>query len=404
MVCGSSLFSQVLKLIDRREFRAAVKKHGTERYSKGFSSWDQCVAMLFCQLAQCHSLREICCGLASSTGKLKHLGLESAPKRSTLSYANANRSWELYETLFHSLLRRFQDEFRGTKKFRFKNKLYSLDGSLIRLCASAFPWAEYMRTKGAVKLHLLLDHDGYLPAFASVTVANESELAIARSLELPPGSIITMDRGYFDYALFRKWDDSGIRFVTRILVDNRYDVLRERELPGSSGVLADEEIRFTSKHSQKKGAPERLRLVTVWDEQNEKRVRLLTNHMGLSATTISQIYRDRWQIELFFRTLKQNMRVKSFVGTNANALQTQIWTALIGILVLKYMQHKSRQGWSMSNLAAMLRMNLVAYKDMWEWLDDPIQNPAIRAGPIEATLPFPNLDSRRGQPGLGTAK
>lgn len=183
MVCGSSLFSQSLGLVDRQRFRSAVRKHETERYSKGFSSWDQFVSMLFGQFAQCQSLREICCGLAGSVGKLQHFGMEGGPKRSTLAYANKHRSWRLYESVFHSLLKSFQGELRGTKKFRFRNKLYSLDGSLIDLCATAFPWAKYSRTKGAVKLHLLLDHDGYLPVLANIDSDRTAEVKVARTLE-----------------------------------------------------------------------------------------------------------------------------------------------------------------------------------------------------------------------------
>jgi hypothetical protein len=212
----SSMFSQILKLFPRLEFEEAVKRHRTERHARGFSSWDQFVAMLFCQLGRAHSLREICSGLASCEGKLNHLAMTAAPSRSTLSYANAHRPWELYQEVFYRLLDRCRPLAEGRRKFRFKNKLVSLDSSVIDLCATLFDWAKFRRTKGAVKLHLLLDHDGYLPSVVVLTEGRCHDVRIARQLKFDDGTIVVIDRGYVDYAWFGRLTAQGVFFVTRM--------------------------------------------------------------------------------------------------------------------------------------------------------------------------------------------
>ena len=230
-----SIFSQVLKLFSRGEFEKAVKEHKAERHARGFTSWGQFVAMLFCQLGRAHSLREICGGLACCEGQLKHLGVPVAPKKSTLAYANENRPWELYQTVFEQTLFKCQELVRsqgGRKKFRFKNKLMSLDGSIIDLSVSMFDWAKFRRTKGAIKLHLLLDHDGYLPSFAVVTEGKTSEIKVARTLRFAPGTILAIDRGYIDYEWFRELTQEEVYFVTRMKDNAVYEV--KEELRGSA--------------------------------------------------------------------------------------------------------------------------------------------------------------------------
>jgi len=366
----SSVFSQILQIFSRQDFTRAVMETGAERHAKGFTCWDQFVAMVFCQLGQAKSLREICGGLASCLGKLKHLGVQSAPNRSTLSYANEHRPWRLYEHVFYQLLDRCQSLADGKKKFRFKNKLFSLDATVIKLCVELFDWAKYRQTKGAVKLHLLLDHDGYLPVFAHITEGCVHEVNVARDLFFPPGSILAVDRGYWDYALFSRWTDDGVSFVTRMKSNAVYGVIDELPVPQGRNILRDCTIRLESEKCRHE-----LRLVKVWDARNMKMITLLTNHLGFGATTIADVYRDRWQIEIFFKTIKQNLKIKTFVGTSPNALLTQIWTALISILILKYLKLRSSFGWSMSNLVAMLRYNLFTYRNLWEWIDRPYEPP-----------------------------
>lgn len=391
MMRSTSLFSQLLSLFDRGIFTSLVRKHRAERYSKGFSCWEQFVAMLFCQLAQAKSLREICGGLACTLGKLRHLGIEEAPNKSTLSYANGHRPWELYRDLFYQTLDVCKKAFPGIKKkFRFKNKLLSLDSTTISLCLSIFPWADFRRTKGGVKLHLLLDHDGYLPTFAVIGKARQHDSQIASHIPLAKGSIVAMDRAYNDYRLFASWSKQEVYFVTRMKSTTSYQVFMKYAPPKNSNILSDEIIRLDGQGAKKK-CPYLLRRVVVFDAQNDREIVLLSNHLDFGATTISAIYKDRWQIELFFKALKQNLRVKTFVGTSENALYIQIWTALIAMLLIKYLQFKSVFNWSLSNLVAFLRWNMFTYRDLWKWIDDPFQVPPEIPQPIQEQRLLPGL-------------
>ena len=377
----SSIFSQLLQLFPRLEFEQAVKEHQAERSTKGFSSWGQFVAMLFCQLGRAHSLREICGGLASCEGKLKHLGVPEAPKKSTLAYANERRPWELYRTVFEQTLAKCQSVVAAsgsTKKFRFKNKLVSLDSSTIDLCMSVFDWAKFRRTKGAVKLHLLLDHDGHLPSYAVITDGKKSDIRVAWGMKFAAGAVLVVDRGYNDYDWFAELTDQEVFFVTRMKDNAIYDVVERREVPDKGHVRSDEVIFFPSMAAN--GKEYFFRRVEVWDEQQQRTLVFLTNHLKFGATTIAAIYKDRWKVELFFKALKQNCKIKTFLGTSANAVHTQIWTALIAMLVLKYLQLKSTFGWSLSNLVAMLRLQLFVYRDLHAWLNAPFQAPPALEG------------------------
>jgi hypothetical protein len=379
-----SVFSQILQLFSRLDFEKAVKDTKAERHARGFASWSQFVAMLFCQLGRAKSLREICGGLACCEGKLHHLGI-TAPPRATLAYANAHRPWTLHKAVFFQLLGRCQEVAQGRRKFRFKNKLVSLDASVIDLCASLFDWAKFRRTKGAVKLHLLLDHEGYLPTYAVITEGKQHEVTVAKTLSFAPGTILVMDRGYVDYAWFATLTRQGVFFVTRLKDNAVYTVVGTRELPVKRGIVHDELIELAGTGAAAK-CPYPLRRVEVEDLDTGDTLVFLTNHLTFGATTIAQIYKDRWQIELLFKALKQNLKVKTFVGTSANALHTQIWTALIALLLLKYLQLKSTFGWSLSNLVALLQFQLFTHRDLWAWLNEPFTGPPVSAGAEQLVL------------------
>jgi len=372
----SSIFVQILQIFSKKDFYRAVIETRAERGAKGFTCWQQFVAMIFCQLGRAQSLREISGGLASCLGKLKHLGIDSAPNRSTLSYANEHRPWQLYQKVFYAFLDQCKPLVKGKQKFRFKSKLFSLDATTIELCASLFDWAKFRTTKGAVKLHLLLDHEGYLPVFAHITEGKTHEVNIARGLHIPKGSIVAIDRGYIDYALFGRWTQDGVFFVTRQKDNADYIVIEEKSIPQNRNILKDQIIELSGFYSRQK-CPYPLRRIEVWDEENERTLVLLTNHLSFGSTTIAAIYKDRWQIEIFFKTIKQNLKIKTFVGTSPNALMIQIWTALIAILILKYLKFRSTFGWSLSNLAAMLRYNLFTYRNLWEWIHNPYEPPSV---------------------------
>lgn len=386
MVAVASCFAQMLALIDRTAFARAVREHHAERGAKGFSCWDQFVAMLFCQMGAANSLREICGGLATALGKLVHLGLRRAPSRSTLAYANAHRPWQLFETVFYSVLGRCQ-ALAATKRrrFRFKHPLRTLDATIIELCATVFDWARFQRTKGAIKLHLQLDHQGCLPCWALVTDGDTNDVRVAQGLAFAPGTIVVVDRGYLDYALYQRWTATGVGFVTRPRTNMLYAVLERRPLPERGRVLADEVIRLTSSHAADR-CPTRLRQVTIWDEVHQRRLTFLTNLLHLAASTIAAIYQERWQIELLFKALKQRLRIKTFVGTTETAVQIQIWTALIAMVLLKFLQLKATWNWSLSNLAALLRLNLLTYRDLWAWLNAPFEHPLVEPPPQQGRL------------------
>lgn len=390
MVRTASLFSQLLEQIPRNEFARLVIQHRAEFASKGFTCWAQLVSMLFCQMAHADSLREICNGLACCLGKLVHLGVRSGPSKSNLSYANANRPAELFEDLFWLMLERFRSQRQlgpRSKKFRFKHKLQSLDSTTITLCLSLFEWAKFRRAKGGVKAHVLLDHDDYMPSFVRITEAKVNDAKMLRQLRLNPGSIVTMDLGYTDYRQYGDWTRQGVYFVTRMKTNARYCVVETRRPPKNRNILRDEVIKLTGVHAKvhaQKKCPFSLRRIVVWDEENQRELVLLTNHLEFGATTVSAIYKERWKIELFFKALKQNLKIKSFVGTSENALRIQIWTALIALLLLKWLHHLSKASWSLSNLASLLRLNLFTYRDLREWLDDPFNTPPLQ--PVQEQL------------------
>ena len=397
MVRHASLFSQLVALFNRGQFHNLVFRHKAERFAKAFNSWDHFVAMLFCQLAQAKSLREICGGLSCCVGKLRHLGIKKAPNKSTLSYANAHRPWKMFQELFYQTLDICKLAGTGKHRFKFKNKLLSLDSSTISLCLSLFPWAKFRRTKGAVKLHLLLDHDGYMPTYAYISNGKKHDVTIARKVPMSPYSIVAMDRGYNDYSLFAHWTEDHIFFVTRLKDNADYTVVKERSVPRNRNIIADQLIQFSGQNARKR-CPHILRKVTVWDKEQDREIILLTNHLEFGATTISQIYKDRWQIELFFKALKQNLKVKTFVGTSENALYIQIWTALIAMLLIKYLKFKSRFNWSLSNLIAFLRWNLFTYRDLWEWVDNPYDVLPENPIPVQHLLPFKGIGQHQLKP------
>src|ERR1039457_2539972 len=280
-----SVYSQLLQLFPRGQFAQAVKQHQAEFNAKGFTCWEQFVAMLFCQVAHLNSLREVCLGLAGCESPLKHLGIRTAPKKSTLAYANANRPWELYESIFMQLLGKGRAETatRSNRKFGFKNKLMSLDGSIIELSANMLDWAKYRQRKGAIKLHLLLDHDGYLPSFAVVTDDKYSELKVARD---------------------------GIFFVTRMKTNTVYSTVEVCAVPEAGNVLSDQIISVTSLGKNGE-APVLFRRIEYWNADKQEILVFFTNLLHLAASTVAAIYKDRWQIELFFKALKQTAKVKS---------------------------------------------------------------------------------------------
>jgi hypothetical protein len=368
-VCG--IFSQILQLISRTGFDTAVRKHKAERHARGFSSWGQFVAMLFCQLGGAKSLREICGGLAASEGKLRHLGLPQAPARH-LGLRQPASSVAVIRRAIPAASDPMPGvggaAICGAAQVPLQTQADQLGRDGDRSVRQGF-------RLGAVKLHLLLDHDGFLPCYAVITEGKQHEIGVARQLRYEPGTLLVMDRGYNDYSWFADLSQQGVYFVTRMKDNADYVVLEERELPHRKGLLRDQVICF---YQQARDGQEcYFRRIEFYDEEQDRVLVFVTNHLTLAAATVAEVYKQRWQIELFFRALKQNLRVKTFIGTSANALQTQVWAALIAMLLIKYLQLKATFGWSLSNLVALLRQQLFVYRDLWVWIDHPFQAPEL---------------------------
>jgi hypothetical protein len=331
--------------------------------------------MLFCQLGQAQSLREIYEGLQASEGKLVHLGVAKAPKHSTLAYANQHRPWEIYQDLFLALLGHLRAKLPTHAKTPLvvPGKLFSLDSTVIDLCAKVFDWAKYRTAKGAVKIHMLLDHDGLLPEYALITEGKVADIKVARKLQFPAGAMLVFDRGYCDYDWFAQLSVSGIHFVTRLKDNASWVKLEDRPAAADPNVRADEVVVFTQ-HATSDNQ-RFFRRIVWWDTKHQREFVFLTNHFDLDAVSVAAVYRQRWQIELLFKALKQNLKIKTFVGTSANALKIQIWTALIALLLVRYLQLRSRLQWHLSRFVALLRHQLFVYRDLWRFLDNPFEGP-----------------------------
>jgi len=357
----NTVFSQLLKLIPRHEFETLAKQHHSGRSFRKASRWSQFVTMAMGQLSGRKSLRDIVENVSAQTHRLYHLGSVKL-SRSNLSRINENKPYALYEALFGKLLKRCQGVVPG-HNFRFKNPLYSLDASTIDLCLSVFPWAKFRTTKGAVKLHVGLNHAGYLPEFVALTEGRKHDVTVGRILKFPKGSIVVMDKAYNDYIWYKQLTDNGIYFVTRLKANARYRVVCRREVLKNKGLTSDQIIEFTGLQTAKK-CPVQLRRIGYRDPKTGKHYVFLTNNFKLAAKTIADIYKARWQVELFFKWIKQNLKIKSFVGTSKNAVMTQIWIALCIYLLLAFLKFQSKLTKSMQQLLRLLQLNLFEKRDM----------------------------------------
>ena len=361
MAHHNTVFSQLLKLLPRHEFESLSKEHHSGQQLRRASRWAQFVALGMAQLSGRQSLRDIVANLSAQANKLYHLGCRRVA-RTTLARVNEHQPYTLYEALFGKLYARCQ-ALTPKHPFRFKNKLYSLDTSLIDLSLAIFPWADYNREKAAAKLHVGLDHAGYLPAFATITHAKVSDIAVGRTLRFPKGSMVVFDKGYTDYCWYKQLTDKNIFFVTRQRKNADYTVLERRTVNKRQGLTCDQTIRLRGKLPQAIGvAP--LRRIGYRDPESTKHYVFLTNISHLSAKTIADLYKARWQIELFFKWIKQNLKIKSFLGTSRNAMLTQIWVALCMYLLLAYLKHLGQIPLSLQQILRLLQLNLFERRDL----------------------------------------
>jgi hypothetical protein len=374
-----TLFSQILQQINRNIFHKAVQQYHTDKHSKGINSWTHLTAMLFCHLSKAQSIREITNGLLSASGNLNHLGIQGkTPSRSSLSYINEHRDWRMFREFYFMLKEDLQIKgYLKREKFkRIKRKIYMLDSTVISLCLKVFDWAKYRKQKGAIKLHTMLDYDGCMPSYLCMTAGKQADVKHAQYMLLPKKSVVVADRGYQDFSMLSDWDKNDIYFVIRLKKSINYEMINELPLRSSdkNKILKDELIMLIEDDT-KDEYPKAIRRVAVYDDENQKVIELITNNLTWTASTIAELYKQRWRVEIFFKELKQHLKIKSFIGTNENAMWIQIWTALISLLLLRYLKETAKYGWSLSNLIAFLRMNLFVKIMLVEWLDNPFRPP-----------------------------
>lgn len=378
-----TLFSQILQKVPRDSFNSLVEQFESNKHSKGNDAWSHFVTMLFCQFAKCDSLNDICNGMRSSTGDHNHLGVSKSMCKSSLSYNNEHRDWRLFEAVYFKLLEKLSPELKKGRQLLPKRKIYLLDSTTIDLCLKVFDWAKFRQRKGAIKLHTVLDFDNCMPAFIEFSDGKRHDVRAAQHIEFPQQSIVVADRAYVDFAWMRELEESGVFFVIRGKENIKFE-LQERPLdrdnPANKSIQYDWAVTpelYASKQKYEK----QLRMVQVFDEETGKYFELLTNNFSWTASTISELYRRRWAIEAFFKDIKQHLKIKSFVGTSRNAVLTQIWTAMITILLLKTLQKQAGHKWHLSNLVSFIRINLFVKIDLQLWLNKPFSEHEKRKPP-----------------------
>ena len=369
MAHSNTIISQIARFFKRHEFETLAGKHHVGQKFRSFSRWSQFTAMLVGQLTGRKSLRDLVDNLRVQGHKLYHLGSKEI-SRSTLARVNEEQPHQLYKELFHKLLSRCQG-IAPKNRFKPDIKLYLLDATIIKLCLNVFPWASYQKTKGAIKLHVGLSADGYLPEFIGVTTGKEHEINWARLLKLPTGSFVVFDRGYTDYNWYQTLMDSGIFFVARLKDNALLEYFKKRRGRRSRGVLTDQEISLN-------GIKERLRLVHFIAEDGNE-YRFVTNANHIPAALVAELYKERWQIELFFKWIKQNLRIKTFYGTSENAVLTQIWIALCVYLLLAWLKFMSKIKITMQQMLRLLQLNLFDRRELESLFKPPkvLPNPQL---------------------------
>ena len=356
----NTVFHQLLKPILRQDFERLAKLHHSGQKLRSATRWDQFVAILMSQLSCRQSLRDIQSNLESQQEKLYHLGAKRIA-RSTLARLNEEQPASLYQQLFTQLLQHCENS-KTAHKFRFKNPLYSLDASHIDLSLSLCEWAKVHESKASIKLSVGLNHSNTIPEFVALGDGIENDMVQGRAFKFPAGSIIVFDKGYVDYQWFAQLTLQNVSFVTRLRPKTVYQVKSSRSVLATKGIIADECIELSSAHAKKRGAPELLRRIEFYDTDKKRTFEFLSNNFHLAASTIAAIYKDRWKIELFFKAIKQNLKLKSFLGRSRNAIQTQIWIALIAYLLVNFAKHMAQEGWSVQRLLRIIQVNLFERK------------------------------------------
>lgn len=353
----NTIMNQLQTFIPRHRFENLVSRYSGDRYVKSFTCWKQLTVMLYAQISGKDSLRDIVNAFLAQSGKLYHIGLDIV-RRSTLAEANQKRDYHMYEGLFYALVERCRD-ITPKHKFRFKSPLHIFDATVIDLCLSLFSWAKFRTAKGAIKLHCQFDHAGQIPTFMVVTDGKEHEITVARSsFSLVPDSIYCMDKGFIDFKWFYSIHTAGAFFVTRAKDNLKYTVTGQHKESTKKSVISDELITLSGFY-QMQDYPKELRLIHYYDKETDKLLVFLTNNVTLAASTIAAIYKARWQIESFFKWIKQNLKIKTFLGISKNAVLTQVWIAMCYYLLLSYIKYQSKYKYSLFYLHKVVQETLL---------------------------------------------
>lgn len=376
----------MLGMIDISIFARVVKKHDTDKYSKGIDTWTHFVCMMFMQFADVSSLRDISNGIRSAAGNLNHLGVRRTPSKSTLSYRNEHRTYEVFKDLYFELLEKLEPSLQRRRQYatRLKRKIFIMDGSIIPLSLSLFDWAKFRTKKGAIKMHAVLDYDLGLPNYAYITDGKTHDIKPARNHTFAPDSVIVADRAYVDYEWLNNLDSNRVTYVTRLKKNVNFEIVKELSVnERHEHILSDQIIRLTGDKTRNK-YPGKIRVIEVYNPENDQILILMTNNFTWTADTISQLYKARWDVEVFFKFIKQLFRVKTFVGTSPNAVRIQLWCSLIAMMLLRYLKQKAEYKWNLSNLVTLLRVHLFSKIDLWGWINKPV---LVKANsPPEITL------------------
>lgn len=367
MYYSNTIFNQLLSFLPKYQFNQFVVQHQADKFIKKMTAWNQLIVLLYAQATGKDSLREIETGFNLHESRWYHLGINTVA-RSSLSDANNRRSYQIFEKLFYSLLEQCQ-EITPDRQFSFDNPLYSFDSSVISLCLSVFDWAKYSKTKGALKLHLLLNNRTAIPELINITEGKTADITAIKQmgLNLEKGSILVFDRGYIDYLWWKKLDTDGIYFVSRTKENQNIFVVGQHQTFLKPNIIADEEVIFGD-YNAMKVYPDKLRRIRYYDQKSQKEYSYLTNNFELTALQIAGIYKERWQIELFFKWIKQNLKIKTFLGTSKNAVLTQIWIAMIYYLLLAYIKFQTKFKKSLLELTRMIRETLMFRRNLIDLL------------------------------------
>lgn len=355
-----TVLGQLLDILPRDHFERLTGQHQGNRRVRKLPCWQQLTILLYAQITEKDSLRDIESGLLIQHQNWYHLGVETVA-RSTLAKANEKRSSKIFESLFYSFLQECLHFSTDTaKKFSFDNPLYAIDSTTIRLCLALFPWAKFRKRKGAIKLHVLLNIRSQIPELITISTGKKADIKAAWQIDLtflPDGSILVMDRGYVDYAFLYKIHTSKKTFVVRLKENAQIVRMEQKTIPDeerAAGVRKDECIAFVLPDALE-AYPEDLRLVTFYDDEHDVTYEFLTNNMEFSAKTIADIYKSRWEIELFFKWIKQHLKIKTFLGTSENAVLIQIWVAMTYYLLLAWLKHQTHFRGTLLDLSRMIR-------------------------------------------------